>query len=404
MRKNRRTERDFTRKRKITFPELIMILINLLKKSLQKELVHFFALMSKPIAVTKSAFSQSRIKLKPEAFVDLNDTLVKGFYKDDDFDTWKGYRIVAIDGSTMNLPYSEEIVDYFSTVKTQTNTVLPICRISQCYDILNDIQINSVISPYETSEYEQAIEHIEKLCEHDIALFDRGYGALWLFLLLKERNINYVIRISRSLFTDFWESNDNSRIERIDECSKESMAQLKTFGIEFKPYKLRLVKVKLITGETEVLVTSLYSKTKYPDSVFKNLYALRWGIEGNYNHLKNHMELENFSGKSVCAIKQDFYANVFIENIRSLIAHDAQIEIEEKKQDSKYYYKVNRNLSIGFMKDEIIRLFLSNDPDYIDKIIKLFTLEPVPIREGRHLERKFHTSLRRYRMNYRSAL
>jgi hypothetical protein len=331
MRKHRERERDFTRKRKITFPELIMLLINLLKKSLQKELVHFFGIMSKPIGVTKSAFCQSRIKLRAEAFIDLNDTLVKGFYKDDDFATWKGHRIVAIDGSTMNLPYSEEIVDYFGTVKTQTDTVLPICRISECYDILNDIQINSVVSAYETSEYEQAIEHIAKLREHDIALFDRGYGALWLFLLLKEQKINFVIRISRSLFTDFWESNDNSRIERIDECSRESMAQLKTFGIEFKPYEVRLVKVKLITGETEVLVTSLHSKTKYPNSVFNNLYALRWGIESNYNHLKNHMELENFSGKSVCAIKQDFYANVFIENVRSLIAHDAQIEIEEKK-------------------------------------------------------------------------
>jgi hypothetical protein len=331
MRKHRERERDFTRKRKITFPELIMLLINLLKKSLQKELVHFFGIMSKPIGVTKSAFCQSRIKLRAEAFIDLNDTLVKGFYKDDDFATWKGHRIVAIDGSTMNLPYSEEIVDYFGTVKTQTDTVLPICRISECYDILNDIQINSVVSAYETSEYEQAIEHIAKLREHDIALFDRGYGALWLFLLLKEQKINFVIRISRSLFTDFWESNDNSRIERIDECSRESMAQLKTFGIEFKPYEVRLVKVKLITGETEVLVTSLHSKTKYPNSVFNNLYALRWGIESNYNHLKNHMELENFSGKSVCAIKQDFYANVFIENVRSLIAHDAQIEIEKKK-------------------------------------------------------------------------
>jgi hypothetical protein len=78
--KNRKTEKNFTRKRKITFPELIMIQINMLKKSLQKELVHFYTIISKPITVMKSAFSQSRMKLKPEAFIDINDTLVKGFY------------------------------------------------------------------------------------------------------------------------------------------------------------------------------------------------------------------------------------------------------------------------------------------------------------------------------------
>ena len=105
------------------------------------------------------------------------------------------------------------------------------------------------------------------------------------------------------------------------------------------------------------------------------------------------------------AIKQDFYANALIENLRLVIALEAQTEIDMVKVNTKYNFKVNKNLSLGFLKDELVRLFLSDDPMYIEKIINLFMYEPVPIREGRHNKRKF-TSLtkRRYRMNYRRAI
>jgi hypothetical protein len=51
--------------------------------------------------------------------------------------------------------------------------------------------------------------------------------------------------------------------------------------------QVRAVKVKLSTGETEVLLTSLMDKDKYPNEIFKELYFLRWGIETHYGVLKN---------------------------------------------------------------------------------------------------------------------
>lgn len=404
MKEYRTTEKAFTRNRKLSFVSLVLLQLNMLKRSLQKELVHFFDLIKSPVIITKSAFCQSRMKLKPEAFLDLNDTLVDAFYQDYDFNKWGRYRLIAIDGSTLNLPYSEEIVDFFGTIKNQTEIPLPMARISTCYDIMNEIIIDSIISPYKTSEYKMAVNHIEKLKKGDLAIFDRGYGAIWLFFLLKCRKIDFVTRISRSLFPEFWESDHTSEIITVNSCSKESKEQLKNLDISFNQFQLRLVKVTLDTGETEVLVTSLLDAKKYPGAIFKQLYGLRWGIEVDYNHLKNHIELENFSGKSVVAVKQDFYANIFIENIRSLIAREAQVEVDALKRNAEHQYKVNRNLSLGFLKDEIVKLFLSNDPHYVEKIKKLFTLEPVSIRKGRHFDRKFHTSLRRYRMNYRRSI
>ena len=121
-------------------------------------------------------------------------------------------------------------------------------------------------------------------------------------------------------------------------------------------------------------------------------------------NLKNHLELENFSGKSVFAVKQDFYANALLENLRSLFAHEAEEKLKENKNKKKYEYKINRNLSLGFLKDEIVHLLLSDDPADYQKIEKLFIINPVPIRKNRKAKRKKSKSLRRYRMNYRRAI
>ena len=60
MERYRTDERYFTRNRKITFPQIILIQMNMIKRSLQKELVHFFNLTKSPGPISKSAFCQRR--------------------------------------------------------------------------------------------------------------------------------------------------------------------------------------------------------------------------------------------------------------------------------------------------------------------------------------------------------
>jgi len=44
---NRKSDKDFTRKRKLTFPKIILFMLNSIRKSLQKELTEFFLNFSK---------------------------------------------------------------------------------------------------------------------------------------------------------------------------------------------------------------------------------------------------------------------------------------------------------------------------------------------------------------------
>jgi hypothetical protein len=376
----------------------------MLKKSIQKELGDFFKEMNEEKSISKSAFCQSRLKLKPEAFLDLNEVFCKGFYADPKLKKWHGFRLIGIDGSTLRLPNSEEIIKVFGYQTNQIGDKFPLAKISTCFDLLNEIIIDPVIATFNSSEYQLAKEHIMKLGKGDLAILDRGYGATWMFYLLTNKEIDFVIRITKNVFKEFWESAQQSQILTIERLGEKSKNKIKEIGLSFSPFKIRLVKVILETGETEVLATSLLDEKAYPPEVFKDLYFCRWGIEEAYNHLKNHLELENFSGKSACAIKQDFYANALLENLRALFSKGAEEKLKAHKNNTKYEYKINRNLSLGFLKDEIVRLLLSDNPDSYEKIEKLFIIEPIPIRRNRKFDRIFHLHRLHFRMNYRRSI
>ena len=72
---NRKSDKDFTRQRKLTFSRLILFMLNSIKKSLQKELTEFFLNFSSEKNITNSAFCQSRMKLSHTAFIELNDDI-----------------------------------------------------------------------------------------------------------------------------------------------------------------------------------------------------------------------------------------------------------------------------------------------------------------------------------------
>ncbi|WP_298956509.1 hypothetical protein [uncultured Nonlabens sp.] len=116
-------------------------MLNLLRKSLSLEIENFISLFKTGTAVkfTKSAFVQARKKVKPEVFERLSDLLLNEFYSDNDpaIKLWKGFRLLAVDGSRITLPITKELKAIYGESKNQTNTVLVQARCSVIYDVLN---------------------------------------------------------------------------------------------------------------------------------------------------------------------------------------------------------------------------------------------------------------------------
>lgn len=123
--------------------------------------------------------------------------------------------------------------------------------------------------------------------------------------------------------------------------------------------------------------------------MFKELYFLRWGIETFYDRLKNKLKVEYFTGYSQNTIRQDFMCAIFITNLQSIIVNDLQEELSIQNQEKKYNYKINTNLSYGFLKNRILDLLSARQPieTVFSELQKLFLKNTVPIRNNRTNER-----------------
>ena len=392
------SETDFTRKRKQSFHSSIVFMINFLTKSLSAEIENFIRFISQNIkekeivCFTKSAFVQCRKKIKPEAFKYLSDSLIEEFYTDNDdsIKLWNGFRLLAVDGSRLSLPDTQELEKIYGRTKNQSKTGVVQARISVLYDVLNKFAIDGSLSPLSTGESVLALNHLVFAKGKDLIIYDRGYPSFNLIYEHFEKRIDFLIRVKAdfsNITREFYKSGLYSDIVQIKPRKNTKLSD-KSYSKETSK-AVRLVKVELPSGEVEILITSLLDSAKYPDSIFKDLYFLRWGVETFYDELKNKIKAEHFSGYSGHSILQDFYAALFVSNVQSLIVGEINDELAEEFTENKYQYKVNNNLSYGFLKDRIITLFFSDKEMEIivSELKKLFKKHTIPIRPNRKYER-----------------
>ncbi|MBI9030817.1 IS4 family transposase [bacterium] len=409
IKQNRQRPTDFIRQRKLPFSTLVFFLINLIKGSYQDELNHFFkAIFGFDVAkcfVSKAALAKARMKLKYEAFIELNFQLVDYFYRNFKPLRWNDFTLLAIDGTTVQLPRIAAISEHFGVWKTKQKGECPMARVSQMFDPLNKITVDAIIESKDFGERELAAFHLLKLMPKDLILLDRGYPAYWLFNLILSTGANFCARIQRNRWKtvrQFYNSGKKEKIISLPAFSS-SIKYCKDMGLDLKPLKLRLIRVELDTGEIEILITSLLDNEAYSHDQFADLYHLRWPVEEDYKIMKQWIEIENFSGKSVLSVYQDFHAKVFSKNLTSALIFQTQTIIDNNTRENRYRYKPNFTQALSNIKDVIPLLFIRSKSKVIEIISDLHaiiirTIEP--IRPGRKYPRNFNNRSGRFHYCY----
>ncbi len=153
----------------------------------------------------------------------------------------------------------------------------------------------------------------------------------------------------------------------------------------------------------KILITSLLDQQIYTYDQFAELDHLRWPVEEDYKIMKHWIEIENFSGKSVLSIYQDFYAKVFSKNLASALAFQTQSIIDQNTEHCRYRYKKNFAQTISKVKDVISLLFI-RPSDSICKLISnihaIIVDKIEPVRPGRRYPRKFNNRSGRFHYGY----
>lgn len=384
----------FTRNRKLGAVRILHMLLHRLSGPLQLELDAYYETLEET-PVSKQAFSKARANLNPAFVRKFADRIAEIHAQDPNAPTWNGMRLIAIDGTDIALENSAELKQVFGCSGSKKNAATALGSLA--YGPLDHAIYDCQIAPYAADERDLAKLHMSRLLElglgNSLLLFDRWYPSVEFLYHTMSMGFSFVMRVRSK-----WNL-------QADAVKKEGWITISRLG---KDFSVRVLKVTLPNGETETLLTNL-DEMQLPLAQAAELYFKRWGIETAYDILKSKFQLENFSGKTVVSVLQDFYATVYLAGFAAICSAEADQLIAERDQDKKLKYnrKSNQNRSISKLRSRFWRVLLQPNPLLRESMMKQLCADiakyPVEIRPGRTSKRK-HPRKKRFYASRKSVL
>lgn len=386
----------FSRKSSLTPEVLIRLFIGAEGGSLDK------IARAAGIQVTASAVTQRRAQLDPVVFRGVFDS----FNADcADNALFRGYRLLAVDGTTVNLPRNPNSPSFVrhEGIPKGVNQL----HLTPLYDILSRTFVDAVIQPEPKKDEIGALITMLKrrdFTQKTLIIADRGFESYNLIAhCLEKPNADFLVRIKQShsamrevaklpmceLDCDIGftitttQTNEDKQSGYVHlQVPKKSKPNSKTrrgrwdFPSPY-PMRFRICRFQLNNGEFETVATSLPRSFTLED--VKALYHLRWGIETSFRDLKYTLGLVNLHGRSDAFAEQEIYANLTAFNFASRVCREVVVR---RPKNGINAYKVNFKMAVALCR-EFIRT-PGADPEKLMKEIARYT---VPIRPGRADER-----------------
>ena len=395
----------FVRNHKMPLDDLTFSMINRKGLSLKLELRGYMNISHPGTQISKPGYLKQRMKLNPEAFVDLYQFHNRNFYSDPDSElyTMNGFLVLAADGSDINIPTTPETIATYGNASRNNTKLCAQIGLGCLYDALNRMILDATINAPKFNEMAIAEAQIAKVRETIgdkpfLVTMDRGYTAIPAFLRMIDSKIYFVARLKSSDFKAEQKTLSSDDENVLIQLTKARQQHYKGTADEElvtsrDSFNLRMVRVWLDEDKTEyeILATNL-SREQFPTDCFGELYHLRWRIETAFQVLKDRLQMENFTGTKPLLLEQDIYSTIYVSNIAEDIARDIEKEQSDHlKNDYKHRMAVNRSLCIGLLKSDLIYILLEKDrqkqTELFQQIYDEISKNIVPVRPGRHYKR-----------------
>lgn len=387
-------QKDFIRNRKVNFYDMMWFLIFIGTNSMSEEIRRAFQYKDFSF-ITETAILKSRRKIKVTAF----QHLLKKFNESvENLKTYKGYRLVAVDGSDFSSLYDEK--SEFATLSNQYGGANRM-HVSFAYDILNKIYLEcKVEAKNKADERKSAVQMLSSFTEKTLAIMDRGYDGLKMIEHCNRiQNLSYLIRLRRGMNLEIKNLPDeylDIDIEfKVSEKSKRQpyTKKIKAWDMEKNCcVKFRLVKFK--KDEDWVVFATNLSRKEFPIKKLKELYTQRWQVENSFRELKYSLGTLHFHSKKDLFNLQELFAHIIRFNLTSLVIQEIPIS---KKEKLSYEYEINYKNACHIVQDFCRKYFFD-----LKKLEQQISFYRHPIRPDRHYPRKVHY-LYPVSFNYRVA-
>jgi hypothetical protein len=282
--------------------------------------------------VSKAAISQARTRLGAAPLKALWEQTsqplaqagtVGAFYH--------GLRLVAIDGTTLDVPDTKANADRFGKPgASRGRTAFPQVRLVGLVETGAHALLAAAMGPYKTGEQTLAKEVIPKLATDMLCLADRLFPSfsLWQLAgktgaqLLWRVRANYRLPVETAL-------PDGSYLSTFYASTGDQRRQTNGVRVRVIEYTLE----SQPAGETYRLMTTLLDPAAAPAVELAALYPERWEMEGVLDELKTHLrggQMVVLRSKTPALIEQEIYglllAHRAVRTLMGRAAHSAQID------------------------------------------------------------------------------
>lgn len=403
-------DRDFTRKRKLTFFDTIMLIISMECGTIRSELLKYFSYS--PETATSSAFIQQRDKLKPDTFRSLFYSFSDSFTSE----TKNGYHYFAVDGSEVLIPLEGENETY-SYFRRDDQRPYHQLHLNAIYDLISKRYSAAYIEPRKSHNERGAFELMfdeYSFPQKSVFIFDRGYEGYPLMAHISHKDQFFVIRAKDKSIGGILKGLDLPTKDEFDITFDKILVNNLTLkhkenpslyhrvhfnpksyylneAVKEFPFSFRIVRLRLNNGSYECLLTNL-PKEEFDVGALKDIYNSRWGIETSFRHLKHSIGLLDFHSKKIESIEQEIWARLILYNYCMIVT----MNIKERKNKSRYPCRINIANAI-----HICRKFLKSLIDEtLLNIEQLISGELLPVRAERNVPRN-KSILKPRKFNYR---
>ena len=331
--------------------------------------------------------------------------------------TLKGYRLWAIDGSTIPLPRNPGSNNHYTSDANPKgwNNVHANLLLDIPNQVFVDCNLGDNVGDSRKSHDEQgalySLIYRRTFHQPTIIVMDRGYESYntiahlsnieHLFYILRVKQDKAALRPVRDLpMEEFdietlgWtvshrqtrESKEKGWIflQTGSKKGKENSPNTRITRFDFPPnqdsvsMKCRAVRIRLDTGDFETLLTNL-PRDEFSSTDLKQIYAMRWRIETNIRFYKYAIGALALHSRTDALILQELYSHLIMFNFCFRVCREIEIP---QKPGNKYRYEIDKTMAIYLCK----KFF--REPDFTgEKLVRDIKRYTQPVRPNRADER-----------------
>lgn len=369
--------------------------------------------------------------LNYDIWMKIQKLYLERIYKPVKKETYKGYLLLAVDGTFITLPKDPALENIFGkNLGGRVSSNPPQAKVSIIYDVLNRVILDFRIVHQDISEITLLFRHLEALEDllrdyKVILMADRYYGSAELFKYCEMKGYKYIVRAKSNFFKRHREKLDKQAEDVSFDVEIDKVWQKRIIRDHIRDYikDHHLMKIRLIRNHYEYdeqylekdryhhpkhigidveYFTDLDEESFTKQDIIDLYHNDRWDIETGYGTLKTFIDIEQVNSFNPITIINEISSRMIFYNLESLLFKACE---DKKDKDhlpnSKHIIEMCRSSPFvsSFFKGKF-----SNG--YLKDLIEECSRAKILIRKDRHYRRwgKFRNTLKqdRHRMDGRN--